>query len=77
MLLINIYQAKAKLSELITQALAGNDVIITKAGEPKVKLIPISKTFKERKPGIWKGKVIIGKDFDILPKDLMKLFIGN
>jgi prevent-host-death family protein len=77
MLLINIYQAKARLSELITQALAGKDVIITKAGEPKVKLIPVAKILKERQPGIWKGKIRIDKEFDTLPKELTKLFNGN
>ncbi len=77
MLLINIYQAKARLSELIAQALAGHDVIITKAGEPKVRLIPVAKTLKERQPGIWKGKVRISKGFDTLPKELIRLFSGN
>ncbi len=77
MLLINIYEAKAKLSELINQALAGRDVIITKAGEPKVRLIPVTKMLKERQPGIWKGKIRIGKGFDTLPKDLIRLFSGN
>lgn len=77
MMLINIYQAKARLSELIAQALAGKDVIITKAGEPKVKLTPVAKMLKERQPGIWKGKVKISKGFDTLPKELARLFSGN
>lgn len=77
MLTSNIYQAKAKLSELINKSLKGNEVIITKAGEPVVQLVPITNTFKARKPGFWKGKVKIHKGFDTLPKELLTAFVGK
>jgi prevent-host-death family protein len=39
MLIINVSEAKAQLAALIDQALAGEEVIIGKAGKPVVKLI--------------------------------------
>nr|WP_321456708.1 type II toxin-antitoxin system prevent-host-death family antitoxin [uncultured Cohaesibacter sp.] len=36
---VNILEAKAKLSELVQRSVAGEEVIITKAGEPLVRLI--------------------------------------
>lgn len=74
MLTANIYQAKAKLSYLVNMALAGKDVFISKAGEPKVKLVAISGKLKKRQPGMLKGKIFISKDFDTLPPDLARAF---
>jgi antitoxin (DNA-binding transcriptional repressor) of toxin-antitoxin stability system len=45
-------------------------VIIGKAGIPIAKLIPFSKKSTERKPGYWRNKVVIRKDFDELPQSL-------
>ncbi len=53
MAMINIYQAKAELSKLIQRACSGEEIVISKAGVPKVKLIPISSQQK-RQPGLWK-----------------------
>ena len=36
---VNILEAKAKLSELVERSVAGEEVIIAKAGEPLVRLI--------------------------------------
>ncbi|WP_319413371.1 type II toxin-antitoxin system prevent-host-death family antitoxin [uncultured Cohaesibacter sp.] len=36
---VNILEAKAKLSELVQRSVAGEEVIITKAGKPLVQLI--------------------------------------
>ncbi len=38
---INIYDAKAQLSQLVERALAGEDIVIAKNGKPMVKLIPL------------------------------------
>ena len=37
----NIHEAKTKLSQLIERAMAGEEVIIAKAGKPMVKLVRI------------------------------------
>lgn len=38
---VNIGEAKARFSELCAAALRGEDVIVQKAGVPKLKLVPI------------------------------------
>jgi prevent-host-death family protein len=38
---MNIYEAKTRLSQLVERAMAGEEVIIAKAGKPMVKLVPI------------------------------------
>jgi prevent-host-death family protein len=70
----NIHEAKTQLSRLIEAALAGEEVIIQKAGKPAVRLVPIEAPKIERKPGAWKGKVWIADDFDDTPQDIIDLF---
>lgn len=36
---VGVFEAKAKLSELIEQALAGKDVVITRHGRPVVRIV--------------------------------------
>lgn len=38
---VNIAEAKAKLSSLVEASLRGEDVILARAGEPKVRLVAI------------------------------------
>ncbi|VWX61479.1 type II toxin-antitoxin system Phd/YefM family antitoxin [Sphingorhabdus sp. 109] len=38
---VNIGEAKTRLSELVAAALRGEEVILQKAGVPKLKLVPI------------------------------------
>ena len=40
MKIFNIHEAKTQLSKLIESALAGEEIIIAKAGKPLVRLIP-------------------------------------
>lgn len=72
----NIYEAKTHLSRLIDWSLAGEEVVISKAGKPMVRLIPYREALPERKPGLWKGKVKMSRDFDVLPPHLMAAFKG-
>jgi prevent-host-death family protein len=50
----NVAEAKAKLSELLDRALAGEEIVIARAGEPLVRLTPVGQR-KPRKPGAWRG----------------------
>ena len=51
---INIAEAKAKLSSLLDRALAGEDIVIARAGKPLAKLVPLEQR-EDRKPGAWRG----------------------
>ena len=64
----NISEAKAQLSSLIEKVLAGEEVLIGKAGKPVAKLVRYERSNKKRIPGVLKGKIKIADDFDILPK---------
>ena len=41
---VNMHQAKSSLSRLVERALAGEDVIIARNGEPLVRLVPVPET---------------------------------
>lgn len=38
---VNIGEAKTRLSELVAAALRGEEVVLQKAGEPQVRLVPV------------------------------------
>ncbi len=66
-----MHEAKTQLSKLVERAEAGEEIVITRHGEPAARLVP------ERHgdgfaslAGIWSGKVEIGEDFDELPNDI-------
>jgi len=48
---INIAEAKAKLSELVGRALAGEEIVIARAGKPLARLIPVEE-LNPRQPGL-------------------------
>lgn len=58
MYLCNIYEAKTHLSKLIARTLAGEDIVLGKAGKPIIKLVPYQAVISKRKPGLWKGRVV-------------------
>ena len=51
---INIAEAKAKLSELLDRALAGEEVVIARAGKPMARLVPMRPKIREGR-GAWRG----------------------
>ena len=76
--IVNLYDAKTALSQLVDRAAAGEEIIIAKAGKPRAKLVPVRPTRAPRKPGGWEGRVRIGKDFKApLPKALRDAFEGR
>ena len=61
----NIYEAKAHFSQLIERALAGDEVIIAKAGHPVVCIGPYrTKAPSGRSPGSAAGAFRMADDFD-------------
>jgi len=74
MYITNISEAKAQLSSLIEKVLAGQEVIIGKAGKPVAKLVRYERKDEQRKPGALKGKIKIADDFDELPEDIAEAF---
>ena len=72
---VGIHEAKTQLSKLIPAALAGEEIIITKAGQPLVKLVPVQQEHKQRPIFFFKNKIKINGDLsDPLPSDIIDGF---
>lgn len=61
---IDVNQAKQQLPQLIEQVVGGNEVIITKSGQPVVRLVAITKRRDQRQFGSARGLIEISDDFD-------------
>lgn len=69
---VNMHEAKTELSKLIERALAGEDVVIARAGVPVVRLVPVARP-GQRVLGQWRGKVRVADDFDApLPDEILE-----
>ncbi|HEX5525741.1 MAG TPA: type II toxin-antitoxin system Phd/YefM family antitoxin [Solirubrobacterales bacterium] len=68
---IGMHEAKTQLSKLVERVEAGEEIVITRRGEPAARLIPErqGKGFASL-AGAWRGQVKIADDFDELPEDL-------
>ncbi len=73
----NIHQAKTQLSQLFNRALAGEDVLIARAGEPLVRLVPVREEMVPREGGQLHGKMWIAEDFDAPDPEIEKQFYGE
>ncbi len=71
---VNIHEAKAHLSNLVTRAEAGEEVVIARANRPTVRLVPIKQGKPIRQLGEAKGLVSLHDDFDELPAEFMENF---
>ncbi len=65
----NVAEAKARFSDLMRRALAGEEVIIAKDNKPLLKLLPLDRPAGPRRPGSAKGRVWMARDFDETPAD--------
>jgi len=70
----NISDAKAQLSALIERVIAGEEIVIGKAGKPVAKLVRFERPTSSRRPGALRGKIRVAPDFDELPKELREAF---
>jgi prevent-host-death family protein len=68
---VGMHEAKTQLSKLVERVQAGEEIVITRRGEPAARLVP------ERSgggfaslAGAWRGRVKVADDFDELPDEL-------
>ena len=74
---VNVQEAKTHLSRLLEEAVAGEEIVIAKAGKPYVRLVPCRPEQSPRPLGGWEGKVWIADDFDETPEEVIGLFEGK
>ncbi len=75
---VNIHEAKTNLSQLLSRALLGEEIVITQAGKPIVRLVPIEEPLQDRVLGQDEGLFKVPEDFnDPLPEELLSAFEGE
>lgn len=72
----NVHETKTHLSRLLERVSKGEEIVISRSGEPIAKLVPYASA--PRKPGRLKGKIRMGADFDApLPEEILRAFRGE
>jgi prevent-host-death family protein len=61
---INMHEAKTRLSELVARVERGEEIVIARDGRPAVRLVACKAKPLKRKLGGWKGKVRMAAGFD-------------
>lgn len=80
MQIVTIREAKARWSDLMARAEAGEEIVLTRYGRPVAKIVglhpapAIRADAAPRRPGAWKGKIHIAPDFDELPEEVAETF---
>jgi prevent-host-death family protein len=72
-----VQEAKADLLDLIESALQGEDVVISRAGKPLVRLVRCEAETEPRTPGVWEGRIWIADDFDDESEEINSMFYGK
>lgn len=61
---VNVYDAKTHFSRLLARAESGDEIVISRHGRPVARLVPYRPERQVRRPGIWRGQVVMATDFD-------------
>lgn len=61
---INVHEAKTHFSKLLERVMAGERIVIAKAGKPVAVLTPVAERPAKRVLGRDAGRVVIHGDFD-------------
>ena len=78
---LNIGNAKKNFSRIVAEAAAGKEVVISKAGRPMARLMPLNRSktpvnaVKRKRFGTLAGKIDVPDNFnDALPVDILASF---
>ncbi|MCA0376833.1 MAG: type II toxin-antitoxin system prevent-host-death family antitoxin [Gemmatimonadetes bacterium] len=77
MKIVNIHAAKTQLSRLIADVVAGEEVVIAKAGTPLVRLVPVTAGDGPRRLGTLAGAVVESADCWEPDSEVEALFYGG
>ena len=77
MKIINIHEAKTQLSRLIAEVVAGDEVVIAKAGKPLVRLVAMAATVGPRPLGQLAGRVVEANNCWDHDPEIDALFYGS
>ena len=69
-----MHEAKTRLSQLLRLVDSGQEVEISRGGEPVAKIVPIRRP-RKRQLGVDEGVFVVPDDFDApLPRDVLASF---
>lgn len=79
MKVVNVAEAKARLSDLLDDVERGETVVIARRNEPIAELRALPKRRKARRPwGLAKGEFTVPDNFtDPMPEDFLRAFYGE
>jgi len=72
--IVNVHDAKTRLSRLLERAEAGEEVVIARAGKPVARLVPYTPERPTRTFGALKGEIRILSGFDELDEEIAREF---
>jgi prevent-host-death family protein len=61
---VNIHDAKTHLSRLVERAEHGEEIVISRAGHPVAKLVPLTRDARRTGRGSLRGKLVVAPDWD-------------
>ena len=61
--MVNVYDAKTQLSQLIVRVEQGEEIVIARNGRPVARLVPLA-VRRDRTPGLFAGQYVMADDFD-------------
>ncbi|WP_330458276.1 type II toxin-antitoxin system prevent-host-death family antitoxin [Streptomyces sp. NBC_00820] len=70
----NVHEAKTHFSRILQLVETGEEVIISRAGEPVAKVVPLRAKVSRTDYGALRGQVHVPDDFDELPDDVADAF---
>lgn len=74
---MTVHEAKTHLSRLLVQVEAGEDVVISRAGTPVARLVPVTSAARKPLLGALRGKIDLDGFDDPIPADLLADFAGE
>ncbi|HUK68813.1 MAG TPA: type II toxin-antitoxin system prevent-host-death family antitoxin [Streptosporangiaceae bacterium] len=60
----NIHDAKTNLSRIIERVEHGEEIIISRAGHPVARVIPLTRRIDRHGRGSLRGKLVVAEDWD-------------
>ncbi len=71
---VGVHEAKTHLSRLLRRVSGGEEVVITRSGQPIAKLVPVVEP-ERRRLGLDRGRFTVPDDFDgPLPNEVLEAF---
>jgi prevent-host-death family protein len=71
---VNMHEAKTHLSKLVERVEGGEEIVISRAGKPAAKLVPVeTPDLSRRKLGVWEGSGVTVEDFDAIDSEIEEL----